>query len=1051
MSRSKKKRWLLRISGILLALMMVLSNFTGLYPAMKALAVSFVVIDAHAADPSTGTVLGGGYVLHGSDVTLEAYPNEGYVFYAWYDVYAKETYYENPLTINATESKDIKAYFRGQGDHDIYVVSNDGGTVSVDPAKIGYAPGDKVNLSAIPNTDYVFEAFLLREEGQVQYREIGNSFFMPNNDVYVKARFRSTVSHNVTIDPNLQHGTFTLLDGKTSYMEGETVRIGISPEEGYECTEVINVPAEYTVSSNVISFKMPGRDVMITGTFVKKTKFKATVYLTPSDSGTVGCDETDTGFLTVWATPKDGYVFVGYYDYTNMEQGALLGTDTNYSTQLTADAKILAVFKKLITHVAYPEGTGTTTDEYDSETKQFTVTATPNEGYVFQYWAEFPSLEIISSEPKFTFVSGTYETIVAFFKIPVTSKLNEPLYAEHGTISIVNYKTTYLEGDEIEVIITPDPGYVLENAYYGEYDSVHNVLTNAKIISGNKFRMPGHDTWIGAEFVRVYNVNATASLSAGGTVTGGGEYKSGETVTLKAKVNEGYDFINWTENGEEVSTEATYQFTASADCELVANFKKKVVIYKNYYYENFEDWKSYEWTFVDADGDKKNWRREEEIDYDVSGGWSLESIARMSYREYDPDNWAITPAIIAPEDARLSFWMYQYRTFRYKGTDTLGVYVGLSPDPNQMIKLKDFTIDTKADQSCQVDLSAYAGQKIYIGFRHYDSINGITLYLDNVEVSGAGAVLTDENLAIAKKSITLYDTISIDFKVSKSAVANYHDPYLLVMQGADKSKITEYREDGDLLIFTYRVAPQMMGEPVVAIPHALNANGEDVMGTALKYSVAEYCCNMLNNAKYQTDEYAVLRRLLVDILLYGDAAQIYAEYKTNELASAKLTDAQRAMGTDVNAEMNYASVRKKNCATVENPLATIETAALFLEAAVDVQFKFTASDLAGLRVVVTDDEAGTNVLGEYPAKASQIDENGHYYVTFDYLNAAQMRKTVYATVMKGSDKVSNTFRYSIESYAYSMTDREGYENLGLLLDAMMRYGDSAAAFAESIK
>ena len=58
-----------------------------------------------------------------------------------------------------------------------------------------------------------------------------------------------------------------------------------------------------------------------------------------------------------------------------------------------------------------------------------------------------------------------------------------------------------------------------------------------------------------------------------------------------------------------------------------------------------------------------------------------------------------------------------------------------------------------------------------------------------------------------------------------------------------------------------------------------------------------------------------------------------------------------------------------------------------------------------------------------------------------------MRKTVYATVMKGDQKVSNTFRYSIESYVYSMMDREGYESLNLLLNAMMRYGDSAAAFA----
>ena len=74
-----------------------------------------------------------------------------------------------------------------------------------------------------------------------------------------------------------------------------------------------------------------------------------------------------------------------------------------------------------------------------------------------------------------------------------------------------------------------------------------------------------------------------------------------------------------------------------------------------------------------------------------------------------------------------------------------------------------------------------------------------------------------------------------------------------------------------------------------------------------------------------------------------------------------------------------------------------------------------------------------------------IDNKGRYYVTFDGLNAGQMRKTVYATVMKGNKKVSNTYRYSIESYVQSMRSENG-TNLDKLLDAMMRYGDSAAAF-----
>ncbi len=308
--------------------------------------------------------------------------------------------------------------------------------------------------------------------------------------------------------------------------------------------------------------------------------------------------------------------------------------------------------------------------------------------------------------------------------------------------------------------------------------------------------------------------------------------------------------------------------------------------------------------------------------------------------------------------------------------------------------------------------------------------------------------LKDENLAVSKKSLTLYDTIAIDFKVAKSAIeGKYHDPYLMVTQNGKEKKITEWEpsDDGTLMIFSYRVAPHNMRDVVTAVPHALNVDGADVMGPSMEYSVADYCYNMLSMEKYQTNEWAPFRRLLVDILRYGDAAQTYAGYKTAEPASWKLTRAQRAMGTDASVQMVYENVKDLNFATVsdENRRAEIVTAALYLEAAVNIQFKFTAQDLTGLKVVISD---GEKVLDELTPDPSVVDENGRYYVTFDKLNAGQMRKTVYATVMQDSNAVSNTMQYSIESYAASQSVSE-VENLPELLHAMMRYGDSAKKYA----
>ena len=69
-----------------------------------------------------------------------------------------------------------------------------------------------------------------------------------------------------------------------------------------------------------------------------------------------------------------------------------------------------------------------------------------------------------------------------------------------------------------------------------------------------------------------YTITATPNPPAGGSVTGGGQYINGSSVTVTASANSGYCFSNWTENGTEVSTNSRYTFTVSGNRNLVANF-----------------------------------------------------------------------------------------------------------------------------------------------------------------------------------------------------------------------------------------------------------------------------------------------------------------------------------------------------------------------------------------------------------------------------------------------------------------------------------------------
>ena len=69
-----------------------------------------------------------------------------------------------------------------------------------------------------------------------------------------------------------------------------------------------------------------------------------------------------------------------------------------------------------------------------------------------------------------------------------------------------------------------------------------------------------------------YTVSVAVNPSYSGTVTGGGSFLQGHQCTVNATANAGYAFVNWTENGSQVSTNANYTFIVTGNRNLVANF-----------------------------------------------------------------------------------------------------------------------------------------------------------------------------------------------------------------------------------------------------------------------------------------------------------------------------------------------------------------------------------------------------------------------------------------------------------------------------------------------
>lgn len=86
--------------------------------------------------------------------------------------------------------------------------------------------------------------------------------------------------------------------------------------------------------------------------------------------------------------------------------------------------------------------------------------------------------------------------------------------------------------------------------------------------------------------VKKYTVSATAGTggsvsiaNAGTTVNSGSEVEENTSLTFTATPSEGYEFVNWTDaSNMEVSTNATYTTTVSAEISLTANFKAKTTV-----------------------------------------------------------------------------------------------------------------------------------------------------------------------------------------------------------------------------------------------------------------------------------------------------------------------------------------------------------------------------------------------------------------------------------------------------------------------------------------
>ena len=291
-------------------------------------------------------------------------------------------------------------------------------------------------------------------------------------------------------------------------------------------------------------------------------------------------------------------------------------------------------------------------------------------------------------------------------------------------------------------------------------------------------------------------------------------------------------------------------------------------------------------------------------------------------------------------------------------------------------------------------------------------------------------------------SLTLQDNIALNYAVDAKFFADgcYTDPSVTFTIGERTVTVTEYNTTkyAGYYIFTLTdIAPHQMGMTVSA---TLSATDDETPVTTdvAEYSIKTYCYNKLND-KNTSDE---LKMLIVDLLNYGAATQTYVG-STDPLVNADLTEGQKAFGTQEDATLE--TVAKSNYQTVENATVTWAGAYLTLTDAVEMKFVFNADTTEGLTVKITtaDPAAPESVGNTWTITEFAPYAEGVYIANFDGFNADQMSDVVYVTVCDSEgNTISNTYRYSIESYAYAKSN-DANSNLAVLVKAMMKYGNSA--------
>ncbi len=306
--------------------------------------------------------------------------------------------------------------------------------------------------------------------------------------------------------------------------------------------------------------------------------------------------------------------------------------------------------------------------------------------------------------------------------------------------------------------------------------------------------------------------------------------------------------------------------------------------------------------------------------------------------------------------------------------------------------------------------------------------------------------------------------IELNYKITAD-LSEYDDFWLAIERQSFKGAGEEYYwetaeirdwypdpDDGRYVFVFNDIAAAEMGEVIKA---KLCAKKDEVIyeSGVDEYSLKEYAINRIRKSADSK-----FRKLMVDMLNYGAAAQVYFEKNTNNLVNAGLTEDERKQGTQ--SEVTPVVIESVTDNVAETARIVSKSVAFKSGVELNAHVNYDAEPAEDEKVwveltyVATSGDSKRQVVTRDKFVRSVKDGVVRYSAAFDIIATPDFGKEVTLKVFRTVEadgvstdiQISETYTYSLETYAANRLENSKDENFKALLREMLKYERSAVDF-----